>query len=392
MRVAIVHDWLTGMRGGERVLEALLDLWPDAEIFTLLHVPGSVSPKIESRPIHAAFIGRLPGAARHYRRYLPLFPFAIERLDLRGFDFVVSSSHCVAKSAIPVAGAPHLCYCHTPMRYVWDLYPDYFGPGRAPWPVRLAMAPLAPWLRRWDAATAERVSAFVASSGHVRDRIRRCYGRDATVVHPPVDIGRFRPAAQRDDFYLMVNALVPYKRVELAVEAFNTLGRPLVIVGTGPGLERLRRMARPNIRFTGWLPDDDVADLLARCRAFIHPANEDFGITAVEAQAAGAPVIAFRAGGALETVVGPTAEEAEAFAGGTVPGATGLFFTEQTPGALAAAVRAADRLAFEPAALQANAHRFDAPAFRRGIRRAARRLFAGADREPHRRTRPAARP
>ncbi|HEX6939815.1 MAG TPA: glycosyltransferase [Longimicrobiales bacterium] len=383
MRVAIVHDWLTGMRGGERVLEALLDLWPDAEIFTLLHVPGSVSRKIESRPIHASFIGRLPGAARHYRRCLPLFPFAVERLDLRGFDFIVSSSHCVAKSARPPLGVPHLCYCHTPMRYAWDLFPDYFGAGRAALPVRLAMAALAPWLRRWDAATARRVTAFVASSRHVRSRIRRCYGRDAAVVHPPVDIDRFRPAERRDDFYLMVNALVPYKRVDLAVEAFNALGRPLVIVGKGPGLERLRRMAGPNIRFTGWLPDDEVADLLARCRAFIHPANEDFGIAAVEAQAAGAPVIAFRAGGAMETVIGPTAEEAQAYAGGSIPGATGLFFTTQTADALAAAVRAADRLSFEPATLRANARRFDVRSFHRGIRRCARRLLAaGRDGEP----------
>src|SRR5690606_10763004 len=191
MRVALVHDWLTGMRGGERVLEALLGLWPDAEIFTLLHVPGSVSPLIEERPIHTSFIDRVPGASRRYRNLLPLFPAAIERFDLSGFDLVVSSSQCVAKGVRP-AGAPHQCYCHTPMRYVWDLYDDYFGPGRAALPVRMAMPTLAAWLRRWDRRTARRVDTFIANSAFIRERIRRCYGRDAVVVHPPVDVERLR--------------------------------------------------------------------------------------------------------------------------------------------------------------------------------------------------------
>src|SRR5690606_21256241 len=282
MRVALVHDWLTGMRGGERVLEALIRLWPDAEIFTLLHLRGSVSPLIEERPIHTSFIDRLPGASKRYRNLLPLFPAAIERFDLRGFDLVVSSSHCVAKGVRP-AGAPHLCYCHTPMRYVWDLYDDYFGRGRAALPVRMAMPPIAAWLRRWDRRTASRVDTFVAHSAFIRERIRRCYGRDAVLVHPPVAAERLRHARPRQHFYLIVSALVPYKRIELAIAAFNRLGRPLVIAGSGPELERLRRMARPNVRFTGWLPDDEIADLYERCRAFIFPGVEDFGITAVEA-------------------------------------------------------------------------------------------------------------
>jgi glycosyltransferase involved in cell wall biosynthesis len=364
MRVALVHDWLTGMRGGERVLEALLGLWPDAEIFTLLHVPGSVSPLIESRPIHASFVGRLPGAARRYRSFLPLFPAAIERFDLRGYDLVVSSSHCVAKG-VRTGGTPHVCYCHTPMRYVWDLYDDYFGPGRASLPVRLLMPPVAAWLRRWDRRTASRVHTFIANSAHVRERIRRCYGRDAVVVHPPVDVERFRPAATREDFYLIVSALVPYKRVDLAIEAFNRLGRPLVVAGTGPELERLRRIAGPNIRFVGWLPDDEIADLYARCRAFIFPGIEDFGITAVEAQAAGAPVIAFGAGGALETVIGSDGERADA---------TGVFFHEPTPQALAQAVERADRATFDPAVLRRNAERFSLAAFQQGILDAVERL------------------
>ncbi|HEX7091721.1 MAG TPA: glycosyltransferase [Longimicrobiales bacterium] len=366
MRVALVHDWLTGMRGGERVLEELIGLWPDAEIFTLLHVPGSVSPVIESRPIHASFIGRLPGVARRYRSLLPLFPAAIERFDLRGFDLVVSSSHCVAKGVRP-PGAPHVCYCHTPMRYVWDLYDDYFGPGRAALPVRLLMPAVAAWLRRWDRRTAARVDTFIANSAHVRERIRRCYGRDAIVVHPPVDVERFRPAATREDFYLIVSALVPYKRVDLAIEAFNRLGRPLVIAGTGPELGRLRRIARPNIRFAGWLPDEEIADLYARCRAFIFPGIEDFGITAVEAQAAGAPVIAYGAGGALETVIGWDGRRADA---------TGVFFDEATPEALAAAVERADRAPFDPAALRASAERFSPHAFRQGMLDVVERLVS----------------
>lgn len=364
MRVALVHDWLTGMRGGERVLEALLGLWPDAEIFTLLHVPGSVSPLIEERPIHTSFIDRVPGASRRYRNLLPLFPAAIERFDLSGFDLVVSSSHCVAKG-VRLAGAPHLCYCHTPMRYVWDLYDDYFGPGRAALPVRMAMPTLAAWLRRWDRRTARRVDTFIANSAFIRERIRRCYGRDAVVVHPPVEIERLRHDRPREDFYLIVSALVPYKRIELAVEAFNRLGRPLVVAGSGPELERLRRIAGPNVRFTGWLPDEEIADLYERCRAFIFPAVEDFGITAVEAQAAGAPVIAFADGGALETVIGWD---------GTRADATGVFFHEPTPEALADAVLRADRVAFDPVALRRNAERFSLAAFHQGILDAVERL------------------
>ncbi|HEX7049308.1 MAG TPA: glycosyltransferase [Longimicrobiales bacterium] len=361
MRVAIAHDWLTGMRGGERVLEGLLDLLPQAEIFTLLHVPGSVSARIESRPIHTSFIDRLPLAARHYRSYLPLFPAAIERFDLRGYDLVVSSSHCVAKGVRPPPGVPHLCYCHTPMRYVWDLYDDYFGPGRAaPW-VRAMMPPLARRLRQWDVDSADRVTRFIANSRHIRDRIRRCYGRDAGVVHPPVDVERFRPAATREDFYLIVSALVPYKRIDVAIEAFNRIGRRLVIVGDGPERGRLRRSARSNITFTGRVDDAEVADWMGRCRAFISTAEEDFGITAIEAQAAGAPVIAYGAGGAMETVV-------DAAAADDACAATGLLFTPRTPDALAAAVRRFESLSFDPAALRAHAQRFDAQAFARGMR------------------------
>jgi len=358
MRVAIVHDWLTGMRGGERVLEALLDLFPDAEIFTLLHVPGTVSARIEARPIHVSFVQRLPGASRRYRNYLPLFPAAVERLDLSGFDLVVSSSHAVAKGAIG-RGAVHVCYCHTPMRYVWDQYDAYFGPGRAPPAVRVLMRLLAPRLRRWDRRTAGRPARLVANSAFVRDRIRTVWRRDSEVVHPPVDVDRFTAGAGREDWYLIVAALVAYKRIDLAVHAFSRSRRRLVVVGDGPQLGGLRAMAAPGITFTGRLPDEEVADLMARCRAFVVPGVEDFGIATVEAQAAGAPVIAFGRGGSLETVVPRINGEV---------GATGLLFDEQTVDALDAAVARFERLTFDPAASACNARRFRTERFHERMR------------------------
>jgi glycosyltransferase involved in cell wall biosynthesis len=358
MRVALVHDWLTGMRGGEKVLEALLEIYPGAEIFTLLHVPGSVSRTIEDRPIHTSFVQRLPGAHRHYRRYLPLFPAAVERFDLRGFDLVVSCSHCVAKGVLP-RGAPHVSYCNTPMRYVWDQFDAYFGRGRAGLATRAAASAAAPVLRRWDRNSAGRVDHFIANSDYVRGRIRRFYGRDATVVYPPVEVSRFTPAEVREDFYLIVSALVPYKRVDLAVDAFRELGKPLLVVGSGPERRRLEAVAGRNTRFIGWCSDDEVAELMSRCRALLMPGVEDFGIVPVEAQAAGAPVIAFGEGGALETVGG---EER----GGA---STGVFFHEATPSSLAQAVRRFETLTFDPAALRTNAERFARERFLEEVRR-----------------------
>lgn len=348
-RVAIVHDWLTGMRGGERVLEALLDLVPDAEIFTLLHVPGAVSRRIESRPIHPSFIQRLPLAATRYRNYLPLFPAALARLDLSGYDLVLSSSHCVAKGAAAGGRTAHLCYCHTPMRYVRDQYDAYFGPGRASVLTRAAMTLVAPWLRRWDTRSARRPTRIVANSEFVRRRIREYWQRDAEVVHPPVDVGRFNAGAPREDWYLIVAALVAYKRIDVAVRAFSQAARRLVIVGEGPELDRLRALAGRNVTFTGRLPDQEVADLMSRCRAFVVPGQEDFGIATVEAQAAGAPVIAYGGGGSLETVV--------PYAPGHACG-TGMFFDTISAAALADAVIRFERLHFDPAAAASHARRF----------------------------------
>jgi glycosyltransferase involved in cell wall biosynthesis len=357
-RVALVHDWLTGMRGGERCLEVFCELFPAAPLFTLLHVPGSVSPVIEDRRIVTSFVQRLPSAATRYRQYLPLFPAAVRGLSLDGYDLVLSLSHCVAKAVRVPPGALHLCYCFTPMRYVWDLEDDYArGAG---WLTRVALPPMAAALRRWDRRT-RGVDEFVAISRHIADRIRRVYGRPSEVIHPPVDVTRFRIAAATDDFYLVVSALVPYKRVDLAVAAAGRLGRRLVVVGSGPEEARLRALAGPGVTFLGWRPDAEVAELYACCQAVLFPSVEDYGIVPLEAAAAGRPTIALARGGALETMVGLD-EGAEP--------PTAVFFAEPTVDALAGAMTAFEAAAdrFDPRALRARAERFDRPHFARRLR------------------------
>jgi glycosyltransferase involved in cell wall biosynthesis len=357
--VALVHDWLTGMRGGERCLEVACELFPDAPLYTLLHVPGSVSPVIERRRIVTSFVQRLPQAPARYRHYLPLFPAAVRGFDLSGFDVVLSMSHCVAKAVRRPAGAVHVSYCFSPMRYIWDLYDDYFG-RQAPALTRWLMPPVAAALRAWDRRT-DGVDAFVAISHHIADRIRRVYGRAADVIHPPVDVARFEPSSTIADFYLVVSALVPYKRVDLAIAAAGRLGRRLLVVGTGPEERRLRAQAGSGVEFLGWRPDAEVAALYARCRAVLFPAVEDYGIVPLEAAAAGRPTIALARGGALETMVG--LDE------GAAP-PTAVFFHEQTERALADAMlafEAADHR-FDPAALRARAAQFDRPLFRDRLR------------------------
>jgi glycosyltransferase involved in cell wall biosynthesis len=355
VKVALVHDWLTGMRGGERCLEVFCELFPEADLYTLLHVPGSVSPVIERRRVVTSFIQRLPQAHRRYRHYLPLFPAAVRAFDLTGCDLILSSSHAVAKSVPVPSGALHVCYCFTPMRYVWDLYDDYFG-SRTGLVARALMPPVAAWLRRWDRKTAAGVHHFVAISRFIADRIRRAYGRESDVIHPPVDVSRFRIEESPADFYLVVSALTPYKRVDLAVEAANRLGRRLVVVGTGPEERRLRALAGPTVHLVGWRDDEETAQLYARCRALLFPPLEDFGIAPLEAMAAGRPVIALGHGGARETVVSP----------GEVEPATGLFFERQTVEDLADAIRRFESGAhrFEPKALRRRAEAFDRPLFK----------------------------
>ena len=372
MRVAIVHDWLTGTRGGERVLEGMLDVFPDAEIFTLFHRRGSVSARIEARPIHTSFLQ--PFAGESYRRLLPLFPLALEQLRPRGCDLVLSSSHCVAKS-VRAQGAPHLCYCHTPMRYAWGELDAYLTGRRAL--LRLPAAPLAAALRRWDSATASRVDAFVANSANVRERVRRCYGRQAAVVHPPVELARFGAPRQPEDFYLVLGALVPYKRVDLAIAACARLRRRLVIAGDGPELTRLRRLAGGHVTFLGRVPDDEAALLLARCRALLFPGADDFGITPVEAHAAGAPLIARGAGGALETVSGPLVTRAGFVRPARGP-ATGVLFEAGHADALAAAIRHFETLRFDEGVLRASAARFGVERFRAALQGEVDRLLGTA--------------
>lgn len=355
MSVALVHDWLTGMRGGEKVLECLCDLFPDADIFTLLHVRGSVSPTIERHRITTSFIQRLPMAERVYRRYLPLFPRAIERLDLAGHELVVSSSHCAAKAAVAPPGIRHLCYCHSPMRYAWDQFDAYFGPAQVgALASRFVYRPMLRRLAHWDAATARRVDRFVANSQHVAGRIRRYYNRAATIVYPPVDTVFYHPAAVTPNrHFLIVSALVPYKRIDLAIAACERVGAPLRIAGDGPERTRLERAAGAQVEFLGRLTDEELRDEYRRAAAVLMPGEEDFGIVPVEAQACGTPVVALARGGALETVRNED---------------TGVLFADTTVEAMAGALERAGRLTFDRARIRAHAERFSRDRHLAGMR------------------------
>ena len=298
MRVAIVHYWLLGMRGGEKVVEALCRLLPDADIFTLFYDPAKVSPLIRSHRVTSSF---LQPFRNHHRSFLPLMPMALESFDLRGYDLIVSSESGPAKGVIVPSTARHVCYCHTPMRYLWELYPAYRNEWTRSRVKRALMTPAAHYLRLWDYASAARVDHFVANSDNVRKRISRAYRRDADVIFPPVAVESFY-SKPSEDYDFIASELVPYKRIDTAVRAFAKSGRKLKIVGDGPEFAKLKNMSAPNIEFCGRVSDSDLRDLYARCRAFLLPGEEDFGITAVEALASGKPVIALAAGGALETV------------------------------------------------------------------------------------------
>jgi glycosyltransferase involved in cell wall biosynthesis len=343
--VALVHDWLTGMRGGEKVLEVLCERFPHAELFTLLHIPGSVSPVIERRPVHTSLLQSVPGVRRHYRTYLPLFPTLIEQFDLDRFDLVISTSHCVAKSAIARPDATHICYCHTPMRYAWDQFGAYFGPdriGRIPSRLmRVLMARLA----RWDRSTSGRPNRYVTNSQHVAGRIRRYYNREAKVAYPPVDTEFFHPDRSVPERHaLIVSALVPYKRVDIGIEACRLAKLPLKIVGAGPERAALERTAAgADVEFLGRLSDDEIRDWYRHAAVVLMLGEEDFGLVPVEAQACGRPVVAYGRGGALETVV---------------PGVTGVLVADPAPGAFADAIAAAVDRRFDSVAIRRHAERF----------------------------------
>ncbi|OGR88306.1 MAG: hypothetical protein A3A86_02125 [Elusimicrobia bacterium RIFCSPLOWO2_01_FULL_60_11] len=348
-KVALVHDWLTGMRGGEKVLEVFCGMFPEADIFTLLHVPGSVSEKIESHKIKTSFLQSIPGIRNSYRYFLPLMPRAVESFDLSAYDLVVSTSHCVAKGAVAGTKAVNVSYCFTPMRYIWDQFDLYFGPERAGPVVRGAMRILRPVLQRWDRKSSKRVTHFIADSAYVAARIRNFYGRQAEVIYPHADTEFYAPGTSKPgDFHLIVSALAPYKRLELAVEAFNRMGKKLKIIGSGPSLARLMGIAGPNIEFLGWRSNEEIRDHYRACAALIFPGTEDFGIVPLEAMACGRPVVAYGEGGALETVS---------------ENASGIFFREASARSLTEAVRKAERMPWDGGKIRARALEFSREKF-----------------------------
>jgi len=351
MKVAITIDWLTEFGGAERVLTHLHAMYPDAPIYTSLLWPAAIPEYMRSWDIRTSFLQKVPFARSHHRALLPFMPLAFEQFDLSGYDAVITAAHACAKGVITGPDTTNICYIFTPPRYLWEQYYAYTNGSRR----KVLYAPVANWLRVWDRVAADRVDHFVAISGTVADRVRRHYRREADVIYPPVDTDRFTPNGRAaEDFYLLVARFVPYKRIDLAIAAANRLKRPLWIVGDGPERRRLRAMAGPTVRFLGWLPDDgQLADLYARCRAFVFPSLDDFGVAPLEAQAAGRPVVAFGRGAALETVVS---------------GETGVFFEAQQVDALAEAMERLERSAFDPAVCRRNAEQFDSHIFRERFR------------------------
>jgi len=337
------------MRGGEKCLEVLCELFPDAPIYTLLAYPETVSDTIRRHDIRSSFIQRMPLAREKYRHYLPLFPAAIEALDLSEFDLIISSSHAVAKGIRPRPDALHISYVHTPMRYVWDMFDQYFNRTTVG-PARLAFIRIiAARIRKWDVRTSTRVHHFIANSAYIADRIKRCYARDATVIYPPVDTRRFRVNRDHNGEYLVVSAFVPYKRIDLAIAAANDMRVPLRIIGDGPERERLQSMAGPTIRFEGWKEDADIEEAYSASRALLFPGEEDFGIVPVEAMASGKPVIAYGRGGATETVI---------------EGKSGVLFPEQTVASLRDAIHRFESMSFDAEQIRSHALGFDREVYR----------------------------
>ena len=388
MKIALVHDWLTGYRGGERVLHHLARRFPQADLYTLFHTPGSVTEEIEDRRITTSILDRLPGTAQHYRKLLPLYPWAIRHFDFTGYDLVLSTSHAVAKSIRVAPEIPHLDYCFTPMRYIWDQVDAYLGCGPARW----LATPAIHALRRFDVRTSgpDSVSRFVAISSEVADRIRTHYGREANVVAPPVDLSWIEPASEpAEDFYLHVAGFVPYKRDSLVIETFRRMKRRLIVVGDGPGRAALEHRATSNIEFVGRIDDAALAGFYRRARALIYPQREDFGLVAVEAQAAGRPVIAFGEGGARDTVR-PLFDDPDRKNGFThdlpdktasrTADPTGIFFHEPTTESLAVAVEQFEKAesCFDASRIRRWAERFSPARFDHAFDREIQAAIEGA--------------
>jgi glycosyltransferase involved in cell wall biosynthesis len=351
MRIAITTDWLNSFGGGERVLVELHKMFPDAPIYTSVYDPSGLPEFMHGWDVRTSFLQRVPFARRNHQALLPLMPLAFEQMDMREYDLVLSPSSACAKGVITCPGTLNICYCYTPTRYLWDLYHEYTRGHRA----RALIAPVAHWLRMWDRMAADRVDHFVAISHEVAGRIKRHYNRDSEVVYPPVEVDRVIPSRRPpEDFYLVVSRLVGYKRVDLAIQAANRLRRRLLIVGDGPERRRLEAMAGRTVEFLGRRDDAEIADLYARCRAFLFPGFEDFGITPVEAQAAGRPVVAYGRGGVTETVVDEV---------------TGVLFSEQTAESLVQGILRLEELNIDSSTCRRNAERFASSEFRRRLSR-----------------------
>lgn len=370
-RIAVIHEWLSSFFGSERVLEQILRLYPRADVFCVADfLPPSERSFLNGRQVTTTFIQRLPLARRHFRKYLPLMPLAVEQFDLSSYDLVISSSHAVAKGVLTSPRQLHISYVHTPMRYAWDLQEQYLSNGHARKTRRLMARTLLHYMRMWDVRTANGVDAFVVNSNFVARRVWKIYRREAAVVYPPVDVASFSIARNRKPYYLTVSRLVPYKRIDVIVEAFSRMPeRQLTVIGSGPELSRLKSLATPNIAILGYQPFEVIRDYMQQARAFIFAAEEDFGIAPVEAQACGTPVIAFASGGATETVI---------------ENDTGVFFPEQTADSLVEAVRGFESAShrFDPCRIRRNAERFGMDRFRDEFGDLVEREYA-AFRNPH---------
>ena len=351
MKVALIHDYLNQMGGAERVLLALHDLYPDAPIYTSIYAPERVDPAFRRLDVRSSFMQRLPLVSKHHQPFLMLYPLAFERLDLREYDLILSSSSAFAKGVVSRPDAMHICYCHTPMRWAWS-YQDYIEREKLASPVRAMLPFVISRLRRWDQATARRVDHFIANSPVVAQRIATCYQHKATIIPPPVATANYSISPTQDTYFLVVSRLIPYKRIDIAIQACNQLRLPLKIIGAGRDRARLERLAGPTIEFLGWLPDEQVQRYLARCQALIHPGAEDFGLVPLEAQASGRPVIAYGAGGALTSVI---------------DGVTGLFFHERSPDALAEVLSTFRADHFDPLVARRHAEAFDIARFQQRI-------------------------